>query len=204
MRYNLRNRKPQTVLVEKEKEKETVEKVKEVKELEFDVVKKVKEVKEVLEMDSVELEEVDRDGACLYECLARGLLYANPILTVTKNNVMNLAREYIYVHQNRMVDIYIDSEKNLRMTFGELVKLIHEMDIDTYYKRYKEMNRTNWGGLPEIIAISELFQIQISVYKQHLFEKKYILDFINPTEKHNYNGKIHLLLKNYHYSLILV
>ncbi len=195
-RYNLRNRNVAKA-VEKTSSKEKISTIP--YDSKLDTVLKLQ--KDEILKKVVEIEEVDGDGACLYECLSRGLMYSNRQLVMNKKNLMLFIREYIYIHQNRLVDL----PNGLKMSFKELIEMTHEMDVETYYKRYSRLTTTNWGGLPEIIAVSDLFNMEISVYSEHgnVYKRQYTI----PVKEHNYQNKIHLLLdsitESAHYSLMI-
>ncbi len=160
------------------------------------------ELDEYLQKDKVILEDVDEDGACLYECLSRGLIYSNSDLVIDKKSLMNLTREYIRIHQNKLLDL----PNGLKMKYYDLIELTHDMDVDNYYKKYSRMTSKNWGGLPEIIAIAEIFHIEINVYTEDSLGYK--REYRIPIEKNElFNKTINLLLdiskENAHYNLII-
>ena len=152
--------------------------------------------------DKVFLEDVDDDGACLYECLSRGLNYNNNALVINKKSLMNICREYINIHQNKIV--YLPND--LKMKYKELIETTHDMTIENYVKKYTRVTSKNWGGLPEIIAVSELFDIEINVYIEDNFgyRKEYTIPI---QKKKSFEYSIDLLLDLSddlaHYQLII-
>lgn len=117
-------------------------------------------INDYFDKERVFLENVDEDGACLYACLTKGLVYNDSSLVITKKSLMNLCREYIEIHQNKVMTL----PNGLKMKFKELIKVTHDIDIERYIKRYTRITAKNWGGLPEILAVSELFNIGIDIY----------------------------------------
>ena len=196
------------VINEKVQIKIKKEKVEEIKEDIFDLNEFIDETKpielnEYLDKNKVILEDVDDDGACLYECLSRALVYIYPELVINKKSLMNLCREYIQIHQNKMISL----PNGLKIKYKELIELTHDMDIEKYVKRYTRVTSKNWGGLPEIIAVSELFNIEINIYSEDKlgYRKEYTI----PIDKNpNIHHSIHLLLdlseELAHYQLMIV
>lgn len=116
--------------------------------------------KDFLEKDKLVLEDVAADGACLYASIAKGLVYLNPRLVVSKKSLMDLSRNYIKNHQNKPILL----PNGTKMTFKELVEMTHEMTMEEYCSKYTKVTSKNWGGLPEIIALSVIFDVEINIY----------------------------------------
>lgn len=160
------------------------------------------ELNDYLDKSKVLLEDVDEDGACLYACLAKALVYNYPELVVSKKSLMNLCREYIQIHQNKMIVL----PNNLKMKFKDLIEITHDMDIEKYIKRYTKITTKNWGGLPEIIAVSELFNVEINIFTEDTIGYK--REYTIPVDKNpNIHHSIYLLLdlsdELAHYQLII-
>lgn len=128
-------------------------------------------IKNILEKHLIYLEEVDADGYCLFQCLSICLKNIDNDLELDKKILMNIARDYISIHRNKLVKLPND----LEISFKDLVEMTHSMDVDTYIKRYSKRSKMNWGGIVEIIAISKIFKVSIYIYSE--IENGYMLNY---------------------------
>ena len=115
-----------------------------------------------------ELIRINKDGYCCY----------NTILYILKK--YNLVSKYINpIHILRKASKWIEENRNkyIQMcddTIENIVLYTHSLeDFDEYKLLYRTYNfNTPWGGLPEFIALSNLYNININIYTYHSYSKK--------------------------------
>jgi len=154
----------------------------------------------------------------------------NPII-----NLDNIDLEYqdraIYNLENRVIKWISKNRQNVDnpvgLSISEIISMTHGISIDEYIKRdYDEF--PIWGGLPEQIAISNIYKIPIYIFRAVQFNKKtnkinegiivdekpnkntrlQLVQIINPMSDRITNQPIYLLWKHYsngddHYMALL-
>jgi len=114
------------------------------------------------------------NGTCCYDSLLKLLKFYNQVKPNLNTKVLQ-AQAIKWVNINR--NLYLP---NFSLTLEDLVLYTHNFDdfddyIDTY-KIYSGKPTTNtpdrWGGVPEIIAISNLYNINVNVYSGESYNKK--------------------------------
>ena len=89
----------------------------------------------------------------------------------------------IFVKNNRGLNIIsklpILSEINPNMMIEDIIRDIHNLSIDNYLELYEVFSGDDnnsdidiWGGLPEILIVSFLFNININVYTPFRFDER--------------------------------
>ena len=124
-------------------------------------------INETLSHDTFSIIETNNDGSCCYNSIYRLLIINNII-----NNDLTT-----FDLQKKCVN-WIKNNKHLYlskfgMTIQEYVLYNHSLNtLDEYIKYYSIDSSTNndhipiqvWGGIPELIALSYLYNININIY----------------------------------------
>ena len=139
-------------------------------------------INDTLSYDTFSIIETNTDGSCCYNSIYK-LLLINNFIT---NNLTTFDLQKICV-------IWIKNNKHLylskfNMTLQEYVLFNHSLDtLDEYIEYYNIDSRINnynqdipiliWGGIPELIALSYLYKININIYtgKTYLYNKNKII-----------------------------
>jgi hypothetical protein len=114
------------------------------------------------------------DGSCCYDSIYK-LLKLNNIITdnITTKNIQEQAVKWI----NNNKKLYLH---NFNMTIEEYVLINHNLnnikEYINYYKSYSGDDNDNipiqrWGGIPELIALSHLYKININIYTGKTYHK---------------------------------
>ena len=137
-------------------------------------------INDTLSHDTFSIIETNTDGSCCYNIIYKLLIMNNII-----DN--NLTTFYL---QKKCVD-WIKNNRHLYlskfdMTIQEYVLFNHSLDtLDEYIKYYNNDSSSNnedipiqiWGGIPELIALSYLYNVNINIYtgKTYLNHKNKII-----------------------------
>ena len=139
-------------------------------------------INDTLSYDTFSIIETNTDGSCCYNSIYKLLLINNFI--TNDLTTFDLQKKCV---------IWIKNNKNLylskfNMTLQEYVLFNHSLDtLDEYIEYYNLDSRINnhnqdipiliWGGIPELIALSYLYKININIYtgKTYLHNKNKII-----------------------------
>lgn len=114
------------------------------------------------------------DGSCCYNSFLTSLKISNPKIQKNLNSKVIQSKAVNWIINNK--DTYLNS---FYSTVEYLVLNTHNLDnFDQYIERYKSysgkenLKEDSWGGLPEIIALSNIYKIDINVYGIQSFNIK--------------------------------
>jgi len=145
-----------------------------------------------LEHNSFKIIDVDGDNKCFYRAIVNNMIHrseitTNPFTLINKRSF----RVVKNVNNDETVDIeYLDKARfsleiktlgwldkhrdeifpELGIKMREIVEMTHEIPFDLYIRRDIE-EYPIWGGLPEQIAISNLYNVSIHIYRPVRFNK---------------------------------
>lgn len=148
--------------------------------------------KNSLDQNHFKIIDVDADNKCFYSAIINNMLHRSD----TTNNPFSLINKRtfrIYKNSNtyESADIeylekarislevktlaWIDRHRDdvfpeLGIKIRELVEMTHEIPFDLYIRRDIE-EYPIWGGLPEQVAISNLYHVPIHIYRPVRFNK---------------------------------
>ncbi len=123
-----------------------------------------------LPQNHFKLIKTNNDGTCCYQSVLK-LLKLNNLVNKNMNTKIIQAKAVNWIINNK--ETYISL---FDMLLQDYVIYNHDLnDFDDYIKNYKIYSKNNynsWGGLPEIIALSEIYKINIHIYTGNSFDKK--------------------------------
>lgn len=138
--------------------------------------------------------DVDGDNKCFYRAILNEMLHRsdsssikNPMTFVNKRSFrvsnpvedfpivdpdfIETARVALEVRTVAWLDKHRDEIfPELGLKIRELVEMTHEMPFDMYIRRDLE-EQPIWGGLPEQVAIANLYNVPIHIYRPVRFNK---------------------------------
>jgi len=144
------------------------------------------------------INKIEETGACCYKSILVQLKNIFPKLKSNLNSsiIQNKAYNWIINNQYTFVNEF-DS------TIQDLIFNIHDLTFDEYknlYKNYSGKEYSNiendrWGGIPEIIALSNIYKVNICVYivQSYNLKKNKIINGTIINNKLNKNGRFKLL-----------
>lgn len=134
-------------------------------------------INSTLPYDSFKIIETNTDGSCCYNSIYKLLLLNNKINNkITTKHIQNNAVKWLEENRN----LYLN---NFNMTVEEYVLFNHNLDsFEQYLKYYKIYSGNNknilidrYGGIPEIIALSNIYNININIYTGKTYRKHKII-----------------------------
>tara|TARA_Y100000741_G_scaffold125834_1_gene94859 strand:+ start:5561 stop:6121 length:561 start_codon:yes stop_codon:yes gene_type:complete len=112
----------------------------------------------------------NNDGTCCYQSVLK-LLKIHNLVKKNMNTKVIQAKAVNWIIDNKQTYISL-----FEMPLEDYVIYNHDLDsFDEYiqnYKIYSKNNYDSWGGIPEIIALSEIYKINIHIYTGNSFDKK--------------------------------
>jgi len=118
----------------------------------------------------------NNNGSCCYDSILK-LLKKHKIVKPNINTKTLQAQAVNWVIKNKSFYLY-----EYDLTLEKLVLYTHHFDnFDEYIKNYKIYcadknkinNNINWGGTPELIALSNIYNVNVNVYIAWSYSKKY-------------------------------
>ena len=110
------------------------------------------------------------DGTCCYHSVLK-LLKLHNLVKKNMNTKVIQAQAVNWIIDNKQIHIPV-----FNMLLEDYVVYNHELNsFDEYIKNYKIYSKNNynsWGGIPEILALSEIYKINIHIYIESSFDKK--------------------------------
>lgn len=115
------------------------------------------------------------NGSCCYDSILK-LLKMNKLIKPNINTRTLQAQAVNWIIKNK--NIYLH---DYDLTLEELVLYTHQFNnFDEYIKNYKiycadkskSNNNLRWGGTPELISLSNIYNVNINVYTGKSFNKK--------------------------------
>ena len=139
-------------------------------------------INDTLSYDTFSIIETNTDGSCCYNSIYK-LLLINNFITNDLTTFDLQKKCVIWIKNNK--HLYLSK---FNMTLQEYVLFNHSLDtLDEYIEYYNIDSRINndnldipiliWGGIPELIALSYLYKININIYtgKTYLHNKNKII-----------------------------
>jgi len=115
------------------------------------------------------------DGSCCYNSFLISLKKTNPQKIKKNLNskvIQSKAVKWIIENKDKKIDLFC-------LTMKEIVLNNHQIEnFDDYIERYKtysgkdNLDVDRWGGIPELIALSNIYNIDINVYGVQSYDKK--------------------------------
>lgn len=118
----------------------------------------------------------NNNGSCCYDSILK-LLKKNKLVLSNMNTKILQSKAVKWIIENK--HIYLCE---FDITLEELVLYTHNFNsFEEYIKNYKIYcadknscnNNLRWGGTPELIALSNIYNVNINVYTGKSFSKKY-------------------------------
>lgn len=124
--------------------------------------------------DTFKIITTNNNGTCCYDSILK-LLKVHKLIQPNINTKTIQAQAVNWIIKNK--NLYLS---NYSLTLEELVLYTHQLDsFDNYislYKIYSGKSVSNiqnrWGGTPELIALSNIYNIIINVYTGKSYNKK--------------------------------
>ena len=120
--------------------------------------------------DYFKLISTNSNGTCCYQSVLK-LLKLHNLVKKNLNTKVIQAKAVNWIINNKQTYISL-----FHMYLEDYVLYNHELDsFDEYitnYKIYSKNNYNSWGGIPEILALSEIYKININIYTGNSFDKK--------------------------------
>ena len=114
------------------------------------------------------------DGSCCYNSFLTSLKKNNPRIQKNLNSKVIQSKAVKWIIDNK--DAHLNS---FYSNVEQLVLNTHELeDFDEYIERYKtysgkeNLKEDRWGGIPELIALSNIYKIDVNIYGVQSFDKK--------------------------------
>lgn len=152
-------------------------------------------IKETVHNDCFKIINVEGDNKCFYHAILNNMLHCSNVDQI-KNPVDFIKRKSFRVRNNiedfpfvsnqfcesaRMglearTVAWLNSHRNdiypeLGLKISELIEMTHEIPFEHYIRRDFD-EYPIWGGLPEQVAIANLYQVPISIYRPVRYNKK--------------------------------
>jgi len=144
------------------------------------------------------INKIEETGACCYKSILLQLKIFFPKLKSNLNSSIIQSKAYNWIINNQYTYI-----KEFDSTIQDLIFNIHDLTFKEYkdlYKNYSGKEYTNvendrWGGIPEIIALSNIYKVNICVYivQSYSLKKNKIINGTIINNKLNKNGRFKLL-----------
>lgn len=144
------------------------------------------------------INKIEETGACCYKSILVQIKTIFPKLNSNLNSSIIQNKAYKWIINNQYT--YID---NFNSTIEDLIFNIHDLTFKEYrdlYKNYSGKEYINvendrWGGIPEIIALSKIYKVNICVYivQSYNLKKNKIINGTIINNKLNKNGRFKLL-----------
>jgi len=131
-------------------------------------------INSTLDKDYFEINKCREDGSCCYNSFLISLKKQNPKVQKNLNSKVIQSKAVKWIIENK--DLFLNS---FYSTVEDLVINNHNLDnFDEYIERYKtysgkeHLKEDRWGGIPELIALSNIYNIDINIYSIQSFDKK--------------------------------
>jgi len=148
--------------------------------------------KNTLDQNNFKIKDVDGDNKCFYRAIINNMLHRSDV----NSNPFSLINKR-YFRLNRNIDIthnvdleYIEKARialevktlawldkhredlfpELGIKIREVIEMTHEIPFDLYIRRDIE-EEPIWGGLPEQVAIANIYNVPIHIYRAVRFNK---------------------------------
>jgi hypothetical protein len=124
--------------------------------------------------DKFKIIDTNNNGTCCYDSILK-LLKLNHKIKSNINTKIIQAQAVNWIIQNK--ELYLP---NYNLTVENYVLYTHEFDtFDDYIKIYKKysgktyenISHDRWGGIPELIALSYIYKININIYTGKSYNK---------------------------------
>lgn len=124
-----------------------------------------------LDNDCFIFEDVPYDNICFYRSVLKCIHKKN-----VSNEQCEVLQKSIYDWVQKNIDTYLSEYE---MDVKNLITITHDCDVDEYLERYNifagiydEEIDDRWGGLIEQIAVSQIYNINISIYTSQKYDNK--------------------------------
>lgn len=150
--------------------------------------------RETIEPGSFFFENVSTDNACFYRAISNCIKYNfsklnNGVVDLNYEEQTKFARDiqytcYKWVEKNQKKIMRIGVDNDLEVSLEELIKMTHNISLQTYLINYKnfsgslvfnddlEILSNRWGGYIEQLAISESLRQPIIIFSLQKFNNK--------------------------------
>lgn len=124
--------------------------------------------------DTFEIIHTNNNGTCCYDSILK-LLKLHKKITPNINTKIIQAKAVNWIIKNK--DLYLP---DFNLTMEEFVLYTHNFDtFEEYIENYKVYSGNNsinttsnrWGGTPELIALSYIYNINVNIYTGKSFDK---------------------------------
>ena len=135
--------------------------------------------KDSLPKDFFNIKKIDRDGACLFTCLALGVNKCNEDTELLAREIQETIKNWIIINPNHVCSLY-------NMEIKDMIPLIHGEDgintIDEYEKYFSiyagdeligEEIPERWGSLLELYVFHILYKKNIKIFILKKLDKKF-------------------------------
>ena len=111
------------------------------------------------------------NGTCCYHSILK-LLRKHGLVKKNMNTKIIQAKAVNWIIHNK--NLYLDT---FNLTLQDYVLYNHSLDsFSDYITNYKQYSADNgsisWGGIPELIALSHIYNININIYTGKAYDKK--------------------------------
>lgn len=144
------------------------------------------------------INKIEETGACCYKSILVQLKKNFPKLKSNLNSSIIQNKAYNWIINNQYT--YINE---FDLSIQDLIFNIHDLTFKEYKdlyknysgKEYKNIENDRWGGIPEIIALSNIYKVNICVYivQSYNLKKNKIINGTIINNKLNKNGRFKLL-----------
>lgn len=125
--------------------------------------------------DKFKIINTNNNGSCCYDSILK-LLKINNKIKPNINTKIIQSQAVNWIIKNK--ELYLP---NYNLTIEDYVLYTHQFDnfndyIETYKKysgkTYENISHDRWGGIPELIALSYIYNININIYTGKSYNKK--------------------------------
>lgn len=131
-------------------------------------------INSTLENNYFEINKCREDGSCCYNSFLISLKNSSSKIQKNLNSKVVQSKAVKWIIENRYLFLNC-----FYSTVEDLVLSNHNLDnFDEYIERYKmysgseNLKEDSWGGIPELIALSNIYKIDVNVYSIQSFDKK--------------------------------
>ena len=133
-------------------------------------------INSTLSHDYFKILDTNNNGSCCYDSILK-LLKRNNLVLPNMNTKILQCKAVNWIIEHKYIYLY-----EYDLTLEDLVLYTHNFDtFQEYIKYYKVYcadkntisNSLRWGGTPELIALSNIYNVNINVYTGKSFNKKF-------------------------------
>tara|TARA_B100001094_G_C18180610_1_gene800697 strand:- start:2135 stop:2716 length:582 start_codon:yes stop_codon:yes gene_type:complete len=123
-----------------------------------------------------EIINIKNDGSCCYKSILTCLKNINYNISSNLNSkvIQSKSLKWIINNKNKYLENFYSTVEDLVLDTHDVIDFEQYVDRYKVYsgKEYNNIENDRWGGLPEIIALSNIYKLNINVYCIQSFDKK--------------------------------